>query len=344
MNRWTSLICVASVFLFGCASQLSPTTPTLTSPNAPCSTSAPGDEWMVMGSPEQLTCLAHEIPAFGGYDLRGCNVLVYLVDPSQEAHARSVVEPVVADSLWAHYECHDRFELQFGRSLYSYSEVQAWKRLAMTSLSGQTTGWSILPLEHNRFRVLLQKSEDVEHIRPLLLDRRIPADVFEVASRQPLTPSTILAPPSSEPSLVFLTMFGGVRLGPIKLGAARSADVSSLLSSTGGLGPVRENAITFHIGSASMRPPALYTPPRTMNQLYFQNDRLVLLVEMSTYEQPASRSEFIFRYPAARETRREADWYELQTPLDTCVTLMAVFGTANDQLASDGYAFLCPLP
>jgi hypothetical protein len=143
---------------------------------------------------------------------------------------------------------------------------------------------------------------------------------------------------------VALTGFGGATLGYVLLGASRPQDVQHVLDSLGGLGPKRDNSVTFTVGTLKMRPRLLYTPPATMNQLYFDRGILVLFVEGVPRALPGSATEFQTRFPAAHETHREPGWYEMQTRLTDCLWLIAVFGTADDRLQSDGYAYTCPKP
>ena len=138
-----------------------------------------------------------------------------------------------------------------------------------------------------------------------------------------------------------LTGFGGTSLGSVVLGVSRSADVEQLLDSLGGLGPRRDNDVVFIVGTDTMRPPELYTPPGTMNQLYFEDGILVMIVEGIPQNLPSSKSKFTARYPNARETHRESAWYELQIQVGDCVWLIAVFAVGDDQLQSDGYAYTC---
>lgn len=149
---------------------------------------------------------------------------------------------------------------------------------------------------------------------------------------------------SVAPMRIPLTGFDGATLGFIVLGTSRPGDVQQVLHSLGGLGPRRTNDVTFTFGPLTIRPRALYTPPATMNQLYFDNDVLVLFVEGTPRALPATRSEFLARFPTARETRREADWYEMQTQLAACVWAIAVFGTSDNKLESEGYAYTCTSP
>jgi hypothetical protein len=130
-------------------------------------------------------------------------------------------------------------------------------------------------------------------------------------------------------------------IGHLVLGRSTPADAARLLERSGGLGPARDNAVTFRVGPATLRPSVLYTPPRTMHQLYFQHDTLVLVVAGVPHELPGTRGDFERRFPGTRETHREPGWYELQVPLNECVWLIAVFGAATDRLDSIGYARVC---
>lgn len=156
-------------------------------------------------------------------------------------------------------------------------------------------------------------------------------------------PSRSAAQTDTIPSArIAIAAFDGTTLGYITLGSSTPAEVGQTLVKVGGLGPARENKVTFRIGNVTMRPRVLYTPPQTMNQLYFQNDTLVLVVEGRPHGLPNTGAEFVARYPAARETHRESGWYELQTRLSGCIWLLTVFSVGSDRLESDGYAYVCP--
>lgn len=153
------------------------------------------------------------------------------------------------------------------------------------------------------------------------------------------------APPdTNDPARIALYGMADTIIGHLTLGVATPADARRVLESQGGLGPARDNAVSFRVGSTTLRPRLLYTPPGTMHQLYFDRDTLVLVVAGVPHELPGTRLEFMGPFPTARETRREAGWYELQTPLSACVWLIAVFGTAADRLESNGYAWTCRAP
>lgn len=146
---------------------------------------------------------------------------------------------------------------------------------------------------------------------------------------------------SADPAKVPISGAGDSIVGHLVLGVSTSADAARLLAGHGGLGPSRQNDVTFQVGSKALHPPELYTPPGTMHQLYFSGDTLVLVVAGAPRGLPTTRSEFLARFPRARETQRESAWYELQTPLSDCIWLIAVFGTGTDRLDSAGYARIC---
>lgn len=145
---------------------------------------------------------------------------------------------------------------------------------------------------------------------------------------------------TGDPARVAIYRADDAMVGYLTVGAATSVDASRLLDGYGGLGPARDNDVSFHIGGAVLAPPVLYTPPGTMHQLYFARDTLVLVVAGVPHGLPVTRSEFVARYPKAKETHREAMWYELQTPLRDHVWLVAVFTTSEDRLESAGYAWV----
>ena len=113
------------------------------------------------------------------------------------------------------------------------------------------------------------------------------------------------------------------------------------MTRVGGLGPKRDNRVTFTVGTTELHPRELYTPPATMHQLYFDRGVLVLVVEGIPRGLPATQSAFLAQFPGAKKTRREAGWYELQVQLRDCLWLIAVFGVADDKLESDAYAYTC---
>lgn len=146
---------------------------------------------------------------------------------------------------------------------------------------------------------------------------------------------------TGNPARVAVYGIAGTPVGELILGSSTSADAAQILEAHGGLGPSRDNQVTFRIGSVTIRPRVLYTPPATMHQLYFHKDTLVLFVAGVPHDLPRTRLTFMGRFPAARETHRESGWYELQTPLSKCIWLIAVFDTRTDTLESNGYADSC---
>lgn len=146
---------------------------------------------------------------------------------------------------------------------------------------------------------------------------------------------------TSNPARVAIYGVAGTALAHLILGGSTPADAARILEAHGGLGPARENQVTFRVGSVIMRPRVLYTPPATMHQLYFDKDTLVLVVAGVPRDLPTTRLDFMGRFPAARETHRESGWYELQTALSKCVWLIAVFDIRTDTLESNGYAYRC---
>jgi hypothetical protein len=146
---------------------------------------------------------------------------------------------------------------------------------------------------------------------------------------------------TTNPARVAIYGIGDTVVGHLVLGVSTTADAKRIFERRTGLGPARDNQVTFRIGSATLRPRLVYTPPWTMHQLYFENDTLVLVVDGMPHGLPGTRAEFMRRFPEARETHRESGWYELQTPLRECMWLIAVFGTTNDVIESSGYARIC---
>ena len=146
---------------------------------------------------------------------------------------------------------------------------------------------------------------------------------------------------TGNPARIAIFGAGDTILGHLILGASTTADAKRLLDRRAGIGPARDNQVTFLIGKASVRPRLLYTPPWTMHQLYFQNDTLVLVVDGMPHGLPSTRADFLRRFPQAQETHRETGWYELQTPLNECIWLVSVFSTASDTMESNGYARVC---
>jgi hypothetical protein len=133
-------------------------------------------------------------------------------------------------------------------------------------------------------------------------------------------------------------------IGYLTVGRSTPTEAARLLETHGGLGPARDNSVSFRVGSVDLTPHLVYTPPHTMHQLYFENETLVLLVSGIPRGLPRTRDELARQFPESRETGRESGWYEVQTPVKACLWLIAVFSTATDKLESYGYAATCPRP
>lgn len=146
---------------------------------------------------------------------------------------------------------------------------------------------------------------------------------------------------SGNPARIAIYRHGDTVIGHLILGVSTAADAGRVFEGHGGLGPARDNPVTFRIGLVTMRPSLLYTPSVTMHQLYFHQNRLVLVVDGMPRGLPGTRLEFMGRFPEARETHRESGWYELQTSVGDCIWLIAVFGAGTDRLESSGYAYTC---
>jgi hypothetical protein len=159
------------------------------------------------------------------------------------------------------------------------------------------------------------------------------------ADAAPSLPSALAD--TTNPARIAIYGVADTVIGHLILGVSTPADAGRVLEAHGGLGPARENEVTFRIGTATMRPRLLYTPPGTMHQLYFDKDTLVLVVAGVPHGLPSTRLEFMSRFPEARETHRESGWYELQTPLSECIWLIAVFGASTDRIESNGCARTC---
>lgn len=146
---------------------------------------------------------------------------------------------------------------------------------------------------------------------------------------------------TGNPGRIPLYGTGDTAVGHVILGRSTPTEARRVLESQGGLGPARDNGVTFRIGSASLHPQVVYTPPGTMHQLYFEKDTLVLVVAGVLRSLPSTRLEFVRRFPEARESHREEAWYEMQARLSECVWLIAVFGAGTDSLESYGHAWAC---
>lgn len=150
--------------------------------------------------------------------------------------------------------------------------------------------------------------------------------------------------PSNRPEIVIVRLANGKAFGAVELGRTNLGEARRLFeNSAAGLGPERSNGATFTVGSVSLMPKHLFTPPGTMYQLYFDdNGVLVIIVDGAATNLPASGKDFRQRFLEARETWHSVSSYELQASLGSCVTLIAVFRTVNDSLDSAAFGYGCP--
>ena len=151
-------------------------------------------------------------------------------------------------------------------------------------------------------------------------------------------------PSSVRPETLTVRLASGRVIGGLELGKTGTDEARRLFENSGaGLGPERKSSTTFTIGTTTLTPERLFTPPGTLHQLYFDNNGvLVLFVDGAAAELPTSARDFRQRFPGARETGRVVGSYELQADISPCVTLIAVFRTVGDSLDSVAYAYGCP--
>ena len=156
--------------------------------------------------------------------------------------------------------------------------------------------------------------------------------------------ATSEAAASVRPAAVRVRLAGGKVIGELVPGKSSVQEAQSLFERfAAGMGKEKLNTTLFTIGSVSMVPKRLFSPPGTVHQLYFDdNGVLVILVDGSVAELPASGREFRLRFPDARETWRSIGSYELQHDLGPCVSLIAVFRTISDSPDSMAYGYRCP--
>ena len=150
--------------------------------------------------------------------------------------------------------------------------------------------------------------------------------------------------PAVRPEIVPVRRTNGTVIGELELGRTSSDEARLLFENGGaGLGPEMKNTAPFVIGTTTLAPTRLYTPPGTRHQLYFDdNGILVLFVDGAAAVFPASGREFLHRFPEAKETGRIVGSYELQAELSPCVTVIALFRTVNDSLDSVAFGYVCP--
>ncbi|HEY6838500.1 MAG TPA: MalM family protein [Geobacteraceae bacterium] len=149
---------------------------------------------------------------------------------------------------------------------------------------------------------------------------------------------------AAAPALVTARLANGRVIVGLELGRSTVETVRTLFGAAGAdVGPEAPNAVPFVVGTARVTPKRLYTPPSSQLRLYFdEKGVLVAFVDGASVDLPATGEEFLQRFPAARETGRTMNSYELQTPLSPCVTLVAVYRTLGAGLDSAAYVHACP--
>jgi len=151
------------------------------------------------------------------------------------------------------------------------------------------------------------------------------------------------SPPDSRPEIVTARLASGKIVGVLELGRTTMDMARHLFDKAGAmLGPERQNTAALTIGTTALAPKRLFTPPGSLQQLYFDdNGTLVLFVDSAPANLPLSIKEFQQRFPGARESGRTLGSHEIQVPLNQCVTLIAVFRSVSDALESVGYGYEC---
>ncbi len=150
-------------------------------------------------------------------------------------------------------------------------------------------------------------------------------------------------PPDFRPEIVTARLTNGKTIGTLELGRTTMETARHLYDDAGAmLGRERQSSAPFTIGTAALVPKRLFTPPGSLQQLYFDdNGTLVLFVDGAPANLPLSLKEFQQRFPGARESGRTLGSYEFQVQLDPCVTLIAVFRSISETLESAGYGYGC---
>ena len=151
-------------------------------------------------------------------------------------------------------------------------------------------------------------------------------------------------PSAVRPQALTVRLASGKIIGGLELGKASTDEARRLFENSGaGLGPERKSSTTFIVGTTTLAPERLFTPPGTLHQLFFdKNGVLVLFVDGAAAEIPSNARDFRQRFSSAHETGRVVGSYELQADISPCVTIIAVFRTVGDSLDSVAYAYGCP--
>ncbi len=150
--------------------------------------------------------------------------------------------------------------------------------------------------------------------------------------------------PAPRPTAVTVRLASGKVVGELELGRTTVEEARRLFDTAcAGMGPERRSGATVTIGTTILAPKRFYVPPGTHHQLYFdEKGILVLFVAGKSGDLPGNGTEFLQRFPGARETGRTLNSRELQASIAPCVTLIALFSSGDDTLDSAAHAYSCP--
>jgi hypothetical protein len=158
------------------------------------------------------------------------------------------------------------------------------------------------------------------------------------------TPSAV---PDGAASFDIQVQLDGQPAGHLTLGETTLVEALALLPAPPSEyeGQPRPSHLRLQIGEQALVPTTVYNPWRTVYQLHFDgNDVLVLLVDGSLISSHKTLEEMTAEYPGLHQTDEDPNWTEMQVELTPCVTLIAVFAPSyshGDVLGSLGYAFTC---
>jgi hypothetical protein len=98
------------------------------------------------------------------------------------------------------------------------------------------------------------------------------------------------------------------------------------------------------IGQVIPRPTLVYSPWMSLYQLYFdENRRLVIIVDGGQSAlRGRSRAEVSSQFPQLQETANYGIEIELQGELRPCITLMVLVNTSTNTVGDIAYAHTCP--
>jgi hypothetical protein len=167
----------------------------------------------------------------------------------------------------------------------------------------------------------------------------------EIGASEGKPEKTAAAPHSAvRPGGVTVRLADGTVIGVLEPGRTTLAAARHMYENAGVVfGPEHGNAAMFTIGSVTLVPKRLFTPPGTHHQLYFDNNGIVVLfIDGAPVGLPRTGRAFLQLFPAAHESGRTLGSYQLQTSLTPCVTLIAGFRVVDDTLDSAAFGYSCP--